>query len=61
MDFAWWVDRSVYLLGRNMFEAEPTLTMCADASLTGWGAVCGATSTGMTWTFDASSRHINVL
>ena len=61
MDLAWWMDRSVYVPGRNMFEAEPALTICADASLTGWGAVCGETSTGMTWTSEESSLHINVL
>lgn len=59
IDLAWWMDRSVYLPGRNMFEAEPVLTICADASLTGWGAVCGEISTGMTWTSDEGSRHIN--
>jgi hypothetical protein len=61
MDLAWWMERLVYVPGRNMFETDPALTICADASLTGWGAVCGETSTGMTWTSEESSLHINVL
>lgn len=27
MDLAWWMDRSVYLPGRNIFEARPALTI----------------------------------
>ena len=61
MDLAWRTDKTVYLPGKNMFEAEPALTICSDASSTGWGAVCSETSTGMTWTYKESSRHINVL
>jgi hypothetical protein len=61
MDLAWWVDRSVYLPGRNMFEAKPALTIFADASLTGWCAVCGESSTGMNRASDESSRRISVL
>jgi hypothetical protein len=44
-----------------MFEAEPTLSLCSDASLLGWGTVCEGVATGMSWSYEEKKRHINEL
>nr|CAH0107467.1 unnamed protein product [Daphnia galeata] len=38
-DLLWWITNIASCQGRPMFEAEPTLSICSDASLSGWGAV----------------------
>lgn len=44
-----------------MFEAKPTLSICSDASLSGWGVVCEGVMTGMSWSGEEKKRHINEL
>ena len=44
-----------------MFEAEPTLSIFLDASLSRWGAVFKDVTTGMSWSDEEKKRHINNL
>jgi hypothetical protein len=60
-DLLWWVSNLTSCQGRPMFEAEPTLSICSDASLSGWGAVCEGVTTGMSWSGEEKERHINEL
>jgi hypothetical protein len=59
MDLVRWMNKFVFLPRRNIFEAEPALTIYAYASLTGWGSVCRDISTGITWTSNESSHQQN--
>ena len=47
--------------GQSMFESDPVMSICADASLSGWGAECNGLRTGMTWSQEEARRHINEL
>ncbi|KAI9560527.1 reverse transcriptase [Daphnia sinensis] len=60
-DLLWWISNLASCQGRPMFEAEPTLSICSDASLSGWGAVCEGVTTGMSWSDEEKNRHINEL
>ena len=59
-DLQWWIDNfeSTYKL---ICQPFPSVTTQSDASLEGWGAVRGETSTGRRWNQTESQRHINYL
>jgi hypothetical protein len=46
---------------QSIFESDPIMSICADASLLGSGAECSGFRTGMTWSQEEVSRHINEL
>ncbi|XP_045036842.1 uncharacterized protein LOC116935930 [Daphnia magna] len=60
-DLLWWISNLASCQGKPMFEAEPTLSICSDASLSGWGAVCEGITTGMSWSDEEKNLHINEL
>ena len=60
-DLLWWIANLASCQGKSMFEAEPTFSICSDASLSGWGAVCEGVTTGMSWSSEEKERHINEL
>lgn len=60
-DLDWWMSTLTSCSGEPIKESLPTLTINADASLSGWGAVCNGVSTGGPWSRQESSLHINVL
>ncbi len=60
-DLSWWVRSSAHLGGKSMLEQSPALVICSDASLSGWGAVCGGVTAAGPWTAKDIERHINEL
>ena len=45
-ELTWWVN-NVLTASKPISNGNPDLTLNADASNVGWGAVCGDTSTGV--------------
>jgi hypothetical protein len=60
-ELEWWAKNLATGEGQSMFESEPIMSICADASLSGWGAECNGLRTSMTWSQDEAERHINEL
>lgn len=59
-DFKWW-ERNIEI-GFNLIEMpEYHLEIFSDASLTGWGAVCGQSKTNGFWSNEEKKSHINFL
>ena len=54
---SWWV-HNVHTQSKPMRLPSPSLELCTDASLTGWGATLGSVSTGGHWA-DEEVKHIN--
>ncbi len=55
-DLLWWIFNLASCQDKSMFEAEPTLSICSDASLSGWGAVCEGVTTGISWSGEKKER-----
>jgi hypothetical protein len=60
-DLIWWASKADSSAGRAIQMESPTVSICSDASLSGWGAVCRVVRTGGPWTMDESHCHINKL
>ena len=64
-DLKWWLDHHQEWKGRSLQVAAPSLVSHLDAASQGggggWGAVCGAQSTGGHWSAVEASWHINAL
>ncbi|KAJ8047679.1 hypothetical protein HOLleu_06735 [Holothuria leucospilota] len=60
-DFSWWIENLQAQNGCSIRSLTPDLIIQTDASLTGWGAVCGASRTGGHWLEHDKTWHINVL
>ena len=56
-----WMDQAWMLAGIPLVTPTPSLTMCTDASLTGWGATLGDHHAEGFWLGEQDSMHINVL
>ena len=59
-ELTWWVN-NVLTASKPLSHGNPDLTLTTDASNVGWGAVCGDTSTGVFWSLEEQSYHINFL
>jgi hypothetical protein len=60
-DLFWWATRFPHHNGNSLVEISPSLVICSDASLVGWGAVCGGVTANGPWSLSESKKHINVL
>jgi hypothetical protein len=60
-DLTWWITHLKQHNGRNLQISQWDLVIESDASMRGWGASCGETSTGGRWTRNESRNHINFL
>jgi hypothetical protein len=60
-DLEWLAKNLATCEGQSMFEADPIMSICTDASLSGWGVECNGLRTGMTWSQEKVGRHINEL
>ncbi|KZR97528.1 Uncharacterized protein APZ42_007543, partial [Daphnia magna] len=61
LDLQWWVDHLRQSNGKAILPSCPDLSIFADASLQGWGAVCDSVTTRGPWPQVDRSRHINEL
>ena len=61
LDLRWWVDHLRASNGKAILPSFPGLSISADASLQGWGAVCDSVTTRGSWPQKDRSRHINEL
>ena len=59
-ELTWWVNNVTHA-SKAISHGNPNLTLTADASNVGWGAVCGNTSTGGLWSLEEQGNHINYL
>ena len=59
-DLQWWID-NVESTHKLICHPLPAFTTQSDASLEGWGAVRGESSTGGRWNQTEAQRHINYL
>ena len=57
----WWIREAAKYNGKPIRPSPPSLTITSDASLSGWGAVCGQDSVGGLVAPDERGLHINVL
>jgi len=57
----WWAQPSIVSSGCPFQDTRPLRSLVTDASLSGWGAVCGQESTLGLWSAEESRLHINVL
>lgn len=60
-DLQWWIGTLADSLDKQFFPRTPDLEICADASLTGWGAYCNGVRTRGSWTVEDTEKHINKL
>ena len=60
-DLSWWIENLQAQNGRSIQTLAPDLIIQTDASLSGWGAVCGGSRTGGLWLEHEKTWHINVL
>ena len=60
-DLYWWATQLSHHNGNSLVEVSPSLIICSDASLSGWGAVCGGVTANGPWSLSESKKHINVL
>ncbi|KAJ8018825.1 hypothetical protein HOLleu_42972 [Holothuria leucospilota] len=60
-DLKWWIENIQAQNGRAIQSLAPDLIIQTDASLSGWGAVCGGSRTGGLWLEHEKTWHINVL
>ena len=60
-DLLWWIKKAEFAKGRHISAGCPTIFICSDASLSGWGAVSDSIKTGGPWTSIDAKRHINEL
>ncbi|KZS10033.1 Uncharacterized protein APZ42_025603 [Daphnia magna] len=60
-DLNWWMREAKFSDGRKILTSPPSMYICTDASISGWGAVSNEGATGGPWTFIDCKRHINEL
>ena len=60
-ELRWWIANLEHWNGKTFLAASPDLVICCDASLKGWGAVCGSAGTQGLWSEVESTWHINAL
>ena len=60
-EILWWLQNIHKMNGKPIRHEEETFYLQTDASLLGWGAVCGETNTQGRWSSQESLLHINVL
>jgi len=60
-ELRWWKNQLTAWNGKDIILPAPTLVIETDASLRGWGAVCGGVRTGGLWSQLEQQKHINVL
>lgn len=60
-DLAWWISQANFEDGRSILISAAEMSICTDASLSGWGAVCQGIRTGGPWSLTESRCHINEL
>ena len=59
-DLKWWIE-NIQNFPTKVLMDTVSVVLTTDASLEGWGAVCGDVVTGGVWSSDEKSYHINVL
>jgi len=59
-DLPWWASREAFA-GVPAVPPQPSLTVCSDASKSGWGAICGDRKVQGLWSRRMAKLHINVL
>ena len=57
----WWQEHLSLWNGRTLLKHRQQLLIQSDASMTGWGAVCGGIWTGGPWSPEEQKMHINCL
>ena len=57
----WWQEHLTLWNGRTLLKHRQQLVIQSDASMTGWGAVCGGVRTGGPWSLEEQRMHINCL
>ena len=60
-ELQWWIAEVRQWNGKPIISPVPDMTIETDASLLGWGATVGETSTGGLWTEEERKHHINWL
>ena len=60
-EIQWWQQHLSQWNGRSLIRHQEQMVICSDASLAGWGAVCGKTRTGGPWSPSEQELHINCL
>ena len=60
-DLAHWQNQTIIDRGVSLVVPSERLTVFTDASLLGWGGVCGQESIGGLWSDQEKLRHINLL
>jgi len=60
-DLNWWSTIDKQAMGSMICPPQPVLVIESDASSRGWGARCGDTSTGGSWSMEEAAQHINYL
>jgi hypothetical protein len=60
-ELRWWRDHLNNWNGKTFLSPSPDLVICSDASMQGWGCVCGDVKTQGLWSKEESSWHINAL
>lgn len=59
-DFEWW-KREIMVASKNINDEAFSIEIFSDASLTGWGAVCGNRKVHGFWTSEERENNINFL
>lgn len=60
-EFSWWERNLDLVNGKRSFPIDPDITICSDASLSGWGACYDGVKPRGPWTKTDTARHINEL
>ena len=57
----WWKENLLLQHGKSLKIGMSQLIIQTDGSKTGWAAVFQRTTTGVTWSYQERTKHINVL
>ena len=57
----WFISKSKQFNGSCFVKPSKSITLTTDASLSGWGVVCGGQSTNGVWSQEEKTQHINCL
>ena len=61
VDLNWWSALDRQMMSSPIHPPQSILIIESDASNVGWGARCGDTSTGGSWSIEEAAQHINYL